>query len=120
MSAIYSSYGESLPRLQAERIAEMFLHEGVGFHGALLAKRREGKTDLLRQVYARLFEHAEGLIPVSYTFQPARGDDALARHFCATFCMQVRGFLMRQEEVLGAASVSLERELEKAGLPLAL
>ena len=98
----------------------MVTQEGSVFHGVLLGKRRDGKTDLLRQIHALLFEQAEGPIPFFYTFQAGRSDDALAQHLFAAYCMQARAFLMRQEDLLLEPPSSLERELEKPGLPLAL
>ena len=100
MNTFSSLCGGSYPRPQAERIVRIVTQEGFGFHGALLGKRREGKTDLLRQIHALLFDQAEGPIPFFYTFQAGRRDAALARHFFAAFCMQVRAFLMRQEDLL--------------------
>lgn len=109
-----------LPRRQAERLVELISREGSGFRAVLLGKRGEGKTDLLRQVHRRLFEGAEGPIPFFYTFQPGREEAGLARHFFASFCQQVRAFLMRQEELLWEPVAHLERELERPGLPLSL
>jgi len=119
--SIFSSLGEgSYPRPQAKRIAGLVTQEGSAFHGAVLGKRREGKTDLLRQIHALLFEMAEGPIPFFYTYQPGRKGDALARHLVAAFCMQVRAFLMRQDDLLLEPPASLEQELERPGLPLSL
>ena len=110
----------SYPRRQAERMVRIITQPGFGFHGALLGKRREGKTDLLRQVHALLFRKAEGPIPFFYAF-PAGGEPAvLAGNFFAAFCQQVRAFLMRQEDLLWEPAATLERELERAGLPLSL
>jgi hypothetical protein len=119
--SIFSTFcGASYPRRQAERIVRLVTQDGSAFHGAVLGMRREGKTDLLRQIHARLFEQAEGPIPFFYTFQTGRKDDALAQHLFAAFCLQVRAFLMRQEDFVWEPPASLERELEKPGLPLAL
>ena len=120
MNTSSSLFAGSSPRPQAERIVRILTQEGLGFRGALLGKRREGKTDLLRQIHTLLFEQAEGPIPFFYTFETGRKDAALARHFFAAFCMQVRAFLMRQEDLLREPPASLERELERAGLPLSL
>src|SRR5579872_4129678 len=98
------------PRKQAERIARVMSQEGVALRGALLAKRREGKTDLLRRIRDLLFEQAEGPIPFYYSFESARKEAALARHIFASFCVQVRAFVMRQEELLREPPSGLDRE----------
>jgi hypothetical protein len=120
MSTTSSFFAGNSPRPQAARIVRIVAQEGFAFRGTLLGKRREGKTDLLRQIHALLFEKAEGPIPFFYTFEAARKEAALARHFFSAFCMQVRAFLMRQEDLLREPPASLERELERAGLPLSL
>ena len=109
-----------LPRRQAERLVELISRDGSGFRAVLLGKRGEGKTDLLRQVHRGLFQGAEGPIPFFYVFQPGRDEAGVARHFFASFCQQVRAFLMRQEELLWEPIAHLERELERPGLPLSL
>ena len=108
------------PRKQAEHLTELASREGASFRGVLLGKRGEGKTDLLRQVHARLFVRAEGPIPILYAFRGGREEPTLAQHFFASFCQQVRAFLMRQEELLREPVAHLERELERPGLPLSL
>ncbi len=117
------------PRRQAERLAGLVSREGAPFRGVILGRRREGKTDLLRQIQAELFARAEGHIPFLYTFDArwsdgardqAQAQAAPARHCFASFCQQVRAFLMRQEELLGEPVAWLERELERPGLPLSL
>ena len=116
------------PRAQAERLAALVSREGASFRGVVLGKRREGKTDLLEQVHAQLFARAEGPVPFLYAFGGAgadavgdrRDESAQARHCFASFCQQVRAFLMRQEELLGEPVALLERELERPGLPLSL
>ncbi|MBI2816318.1 MAG: hypothetical protein HYX72_05230 [Acidobacteria bacterium] len=120
MNAFPSVGTRHLLRSQAKRIADMVGQQEFGFHGALLGKRREGKTDLLRQVQFLLFEKAEGPIPFFYAFPTDLKDAALARHFVASFCTQVRAFLMRQEDLLQVPPSNVERELERAGLPLSL
>ena len=120
MNTFSSPSGARYPRPQAERIARLITQEGLGFHGALLGKRREGKTDLLQQIHALLFKTAEGPIPFSYSFHAGRKEGALAHHFFAAFCTQVRAFVMRNEDLLREPPASLERELERPGLPLAL
>ena len=97
------------PRRQAERLAELVSREGSHFRAVVLGKRGEGKSDLLRQVHAQLFARAEGPVPFLYSFGDSIGDAsgdkreeaAQARHCFASFCQQVRAFLMRQEELLG-------------------
>lgn len=116
------------PRAQAERLAALVSREGACFRAVVRGKRREGKTDLLEQVHAQLFARAEGPVPFLYTFGGAgvdsdadrRDQAAQARHCFASFCQQVRAFLMRQEELLGEPAALLERELERPGLPLSL
>ncbi|OFV94973.1 MAG: hypothetical protein A3H28_13080 [Acidobacteria bacterium RIFCSPLOWO2_02_FULL_61_28] len=116
------------PRRQAERLAELVSREGSHFRAVVLGKRGEGKSDLLRQVHAQLFARAEGPVPFLYSFGDSIGDAsgdkreeaAQARHCFASFCQQVRAFLMRQEELLGEPVALLERELERPGLPLSL
>ena len=115
------------PRKQAERLAGLLSREGAQFRGAILGRRREGKTDLLQQVQAELFTRADGPVPFLYTFDARWGGGAqdpvqaaLARHCFASFCQQVRAFLMRQEELLGEPVALLERELERPGIPLSL
>ena len=120
MNPFFSPSGAGTPRPQADRIARLIAQEGWGFRGALLGKRREGKTDLLRQIRALLFRTAEGPIPFFYSFHAGRNEGALANHFVAAFFSQVRAFVMRNEELLREPSGSLDQELEKPGLPLAL
>src|SRR3990172_1068274 len=108
------------PRTQADHLTELASREGASFRGVLLGKRGEGKTDLLRQVPARLFVRAEGPIPIRYAFGGGRDEPTLAQHFFASFCQQVRAFLMRQEELLREPVAHLDRELERPGLPLSL
>jgi hypothetical protein len=71
-----------------------------------------------------LFSRAEGPVPFLYSFEAAWGRaadrSALARHCFASFCQQVRAFLMRQEELLAEPVALLERELERPGIPLSL
>jgi hypothetical protein len=90
----------------------------------ILGRRKEGKTDLLEQVRAELFSRAEGPVPFLYSFEATWGGAAdgstLARHCFASFCQQVRAFLMRQEELLHEPTALLERELERPGIPLSL
>jgi len=109
-----------LARRQADRLVRVISEEGSLFRGVLLGKRQQGKTDLLRQVHGQLFEKPEGPIPFFYAFRHGPEEGALARHFLATFCQQVRAFLMRQEELLWEPVAHLERELERPGLPLSL
>ena len=109
-----------MPRAQADRIARLIAREGWSFRGALLGKRREGKTDLLRQIRALLFTTAEGPIPFFYSFHAGRREEAWASDFVAACLSQVRAFVMRNEELLGEPPGSLDQELEKPGLPLAL
>lgn len=120
MNFPYRHSENSYPRPQAERIVRIITQEGFGFRGVLLGKWGEGKTDLLRQVQSRLFEKAEGPIPFFLSFPENREDAALAHYFFAAFCQQARAFLMRQEEMLWEPVAGLERELERAGLPLSL
>jgi hypothetical protein len=110
------------PRRQAERLAGLVSRDGADFRGVILGKRREGKTDLLKQVHTDLFARAEGPIPFFYSFESrkAQGEASLSRHCFASFCQQVRAFLMRREELLGEPVALLDRELERPGLPLAL
>ena len=112
------------PRRQAERLAELVAREGSRFQGAVLGRRREGKSDLLLQVRDELFSRAEGPVPFLYAFDAAwqnSSDPAIAaRHCFASFCQQLRAFLMRQEDLLGEPVALLERELERPGLPLSL
>ena len=112
------------PRRQAERLAGLAAREGASFRGVILGRRKEGKTDLLQQVRAELFSRAEGPVPFLYSFDAAWGGSgdrsALARHCFASFCQQVRAFLMRQEELLSEPAALLERELERPGIPLSL
>ena len=112
------------PRRQAERLAGLAARDGASFRGVILGRRKEGKTDLLQQVRAELFSRAEGPVPFFYSFDAAwagaGGRSALARHCFASFCQQVRAFLMRQEELLGEPAALLERELERPGIPLSL
>lgn len=116
MIAGHSSY----PRMQSRHLAGLLTRERPSFHGVVIGRRREGKTDLLRQVFAILFEKAEGPVPVWYSFDESRKGDLLGRHFAASFCQQARAFLMRQDELLGEPLSELERELERPGLPLSL
>lgn len=120
MNFLHGISRNSHSRKQAERIVRIVTQEGFCFRGALLGKRREGKTDFLRQVHAQLFEMAEGPIPFLFSFPAASDEAALARHYLAAFCQQVRAFLMRQEEMLLEPVAGLEPELERAGLPLSL
>ena len=120
MTLPYGVSRQSIPRRQADQIVRIVTQEGASLRGALLGSRREGKTDLLRQIYAQLFERGEGPIPFYYSFSESLEGAALARHFVATFCQQVRAFLMREEEMVLEPVAGLESELEKAGLPLVL
>ncbi len=115
-----SLYGQPIPRGQALRLAGLLSREGSRLHAAVCGGRREGKSDLLRQVHARLFERGEGPVPIHYAFDSARSAESLARHFAASLCQQVRAFLMRQEEFLREPLPRLEQELERPGLPLSL
>jgi len=112
------------PRRQAERLAGLAARDGASFRGVILGRRKEGKTDLLQQVRGELFSRAEGPVPFFYSFDAGWGGagdrSALARHCFASFCQQVRAFLMRQEELLGEPAGLLERELERPGIPLSL
>lgn len=112
------------PRRQAERLAGLAARDGASFRGVILGRRKDGKTDLLQQVRTELFSRAEGPVPFYYSFEAAGGGPgdkpALARHCFASFCQQVRAFLMRQEELLGEPVALLERELERPGIPLSL
>ncbi|MBI2817421.1 MAG: ATP-binding protein [Acidobacteria bacterium] len=116
----YPEGANSHPREQTARIMRLIAQEGQPLRVVLLGKRREGKTDLLRQLQSRLFESAEGPIPFLYSFAGSANDDALARSFLASLCQQVRGFLMRQEEMLLEPAAALESELQRAGLPMSL
>lgn len=108
------------PREQAERILRVIGQGGRPLRGVLLGKRREGKTDLLRQLQSRLFDMAEGPIPFFYSFASSANDSALATSFLASLCQQVRAFLMRHEEMLLEPAAALETELQRAGLPMSL
>ncbi|MBI3894771.1 MAG: hypothetical protein HY313_02455 [Acidobacteria bacterium] len=116
----YRNVGSLQPRRQAGLLVERITPEGSVFHGVLLGKRREGKTDLLRQVHTRLFETPEGPITFFYAFPDGQDGVTLARHFLASFCQQVRAFLMRREELLWEPAAHLEQELERPGLPFSL
>ena len=116
----YPNLGSLQPRRQADLLAERIVPEGPAFRGVLLGKRGEGKTDLLRQVHARLFETPEGPIAFFCAFPGGQDEATLARQFLASFCQQVRAFLMRREELLWEPVARLEQELERPGLPLSL
>src|SRR5689334_3973421 len=100
MNPFASPFASSSDRPQAQRIASLMSQEAFGFRGALLGRRREGKTDLLRQIQILLFAKAEGPVPFFYAFSSNRAEPAMAHHFVAAFCVQVRAFLMRQEDAL--------------------
>src|SRR4051794_27292676 len=120
MSFPYWHSDYSHPRAQAERIVRILSREEFPFRGVLLGGARQGKTDLLRQIQAGLFERAEGPIPFFYSFPEQRDDAALAHHFVTAFCQQTRAFLMRQEEMLSEPVGDLAGELDRAGMPLSL
>ncbi|MBI4461140.1 MAG: ATP-binding protein [Acidobacteria bacterium] len=107
-------------RPQANRFVGKIVPEGSAFRGVLLASRGEGKTDFLRQVHAHLFDMPEGPIAFLFDFPREAQEDTLARLFLASFCQQVRAFLMRREELLWEPASPLEQELERPGLPLSL
>ncbi|HWP83855.1 MAG TPA: hypothetical protein VNN17_01580, partial [Terriglobia bacterium] len=120
MGPTLTSYGRPFPRRQAQRLVELLSRPESALQAVLTARRREGKSDLLVQIQAALFDKADGPMPFRYVFDPRRAPDALARHFAASFCQQMRAFVMRQPEMLGEPLALLERELERPGLPLAL
>ncbi|MBI3934989.1 MAG: hypothetical protein HY316_09885 [Acidobacteria bacterium] len=120
MSLVLTGYGQPYPRRQAQRLVELLIRQDSALRSILVGRRREGKSDLLRQVQAALFEKADGPMPFRYAFEPRRDASSTARHFAASFCQQMRAFVMRQEEMLGEPLALLERELERPGLPLAL
>jgi hypothetical protein len=120
MNSPYWHSEYSHPRPQAERIVRILSREEFAFRGVLLGGARQGKTDLLWQIQATLFEGAEGPIPFYYTFPEQCDDIALAHHFVTAFCQQARAFLMRQDDMLSEPVGDLERELERAGMPLSL
>ena len=120
MSLTLTTYGRSFPRRQAQLLVELLSRQDSALRCVLLGRRREGKSDLLLQVQAALFERADGPIPFRYVFETRRDPASLARHFAASFCQQMRAFGMRQEEMLGEPLAILEKELERPGLPLAL
>lgn len=120
MNIFPSPFDVRYPRPQAKRIARLFMQGGVGFHGALLGKQREGKTDLLQQIHSLLFERAEGPIPFLYSFHPRRKEGTLAQNFLADFMLQVRAFVLRDRNLLLEPPVSIQQELERPGLPFSL
>jgi len=120
MSLTETSYGQPFPRKQAQLLVELLVRQDAALRCVLTGRRREGKSDLLRQLQAALFEKADGPMPFRYVFEPRRDAAAMARHFAASFCQQMRSFGMRQEEMLGEPLARLEKELERPGLPLAL
>ena len=132
MSLTETSYGQPYPRSQAQLLVELLSRSESALRAALLGHRREGKSDLLRQVHALLFQKAEGPLPFLFSFDTAERaagspgerrpeiDLARARHFVATFCRQMRAFVMRQEDQLGEPLARIESELERPGLPLTL
>lgn len=119
MSASKSTDG-TLPRQQASLISELIIAEGSRFQGVVCAKRLEGKSDLLRQIRDRVFDAAEGPIPILHSFNNYRTNAMEARYFLANFCNQVRAFLLRREELLDEQSLNLENELDRPGMPLSL
>ncbi|MBI2819351.1 MAG: hypothetical protein HYX73_05160, partial [Acidobacteria bacterium] len=120
MSLTLTTYGQPFPRRQAQLVVELLARQDSALRSVLIGRRREGKSDLLLQVQAALFEKADGPIPFHYVFEQRRDASSLARHFAASFCQQMRAFGMRQEEMLGEPLARLEKELERPGLPLAL
>ncbi|MBI4479251.1 MAG: hypothetical protein HY651_04435 [Acidobacteria bacterium] len=120
MSLTETSYGQPFPRRQAQLLVELLTRQDSALRSVLTGRRREGKSDLLRQLQSALFEKADGPMPFRYVFEPRRDAAAMARHFAASFCQQMRSFGMRQEEMLGEPLARLEKELERPGLPLAL
>ena len=92
----------------------------------LLGSRREGKSDLLAQIKRLLFESAEGPLPFWFRFEAlAPGDAAAAARlqalrFAASFCQQMRAFLLRQDEILLEPPGELAAEMERPGIPLSL
>ena len=115
-----SLYRQPVPRGQAQRLAGLLSREGSRLHAAVCGRRREGKSDLLWQVRALLFERGEGPVPIHYAFDSTRPAESLARHFAASVCQQIRAFLLRQEEFLREPLPRLEQEVERPGLPLSL
>ena len=120
MSLTLTTYGQPFSRPQAQLLVELLARQESALRSVLLGRRREGKSDLLLQVQAALFEKADGPIPFRYVFETRRDSASLARHFAASFCQQMRAFGMRQQEMLGEPLARLEKELERPGLPLAL
>jgi len=120
MSLVLTSYGRPFPRRQAQLLVELLIRQDSALRSILAGRRRDGKSDLLGQIQAALFEKADGPMPFRYAFEPRRDPASLARHFMASFCQQMRAFGMRQQEMLGESLALLERELERPGLPLAL
>ena len=122
------------PRKQALRLTEWLTRERPSLRAVLLGGRREGKSDLLAQIHASLFERAEGPLPFLFRFaapaaslstshdrqQATSHDRQQALRFAASFCQQMRAFLLRQEEVLGEPPGELAMEMDRPGLPLSL
>lgn len=113
------------PRKQAHRLTEWLTRDQPSLRGVLLGARREGKSDLLAQTHHLLFESAEGPLPFWFRFEPAPEADASAitrqaLRFTASFCQQMRAFLLRQEELLAEPPGDLPAEMERPGVPLAL
>ncbi|OFV97741.1 MAG: hypothetical protein A3F68_12760 [Acidobacteria bacterium RIFCSPLOWO2_12_FULL_54_10] len=109
-----------LPRQQANLLSELIIAEGSRFQGVVCANRLQGKSDLLRQIRDRLFDAAEGPIPILHSFNNHRTNAIDARYFLASFCNQVRAFLLRREELLDEQSLDLEHEIDRPGMPLSL
>jgi hypothetical protein len=120
MTVMPTSYGQPFPRRQAQLLVELLARPESALRAVLLGRWREGKSDLLGQLQAALFEKADGPTPFYYAFDPRRDALSTARHFAAAFCQQMRAFGMRQEEMLREPLALLEKEIERPGLPLAL
>ncbi len=111
--------GAPAPRRQAERLLQSILQESPPLRAVLWGRRGEGKTDLLRQLYARLFDARDGPIPFLYTFRQ-ESEQTAARRFVAAFCRQVQAYLLRQQRWLWEPAGGFGNPGEPVALPPSL